>query len=194
MEIDLIKMELKELKKLSTKILILGILMMILGGIALSATMLTTLLSVALLGIILIAAGIVQFVQAFYDNKWSNLTLHLLLGISYFIVGTITFLRPLIGAEILTLMIAVLFIVEGIYRAIVSSSVKFPRWGWYFFGGILSLVLGALILIQWPTSGLWFIGTVIGVDLIYSGWSLIVLSSAAKSDRLKLGNGKMRMF
>ena len=88
---------------------------------------------------------------------------------------------PLTNAASLTLILASFFIVGGLFRAIGSGMLKFPRWGWSVFSGIVSLILGIMLLAQMPVSSVWFIGFAIGVDLIFDGTSLIGFATAIYS-------------
>lgn len=66
----------------------------------------------------------------------------------------------------------------GLFRAIVAGMLQFPRWAWSVFGGIVSVALGILLLVQMPSSSVWFIGLAIGVDLIVDGSSLVGFATA----------------
>ena len=89
-----------------------------------------------------------------------------------------SFATRLSGAETLTLVLASFFIVGGLFRAIGSGMAKFPRWGWAVFSGIVSVVLGVMLLRQIPISGIWFIGFAIGVDLICDGVAVTSFATA----------------
>jgi uncharacterized membrane protein HdeD (DUF308 family) len=77
----------------------------------------------------------------------------------------------------LTLILASFFVVGGLFRAIGAEALRFPRWGWLVFSGIVSVGLGITLLAQLPASSLWFIGFAIGVDLILEGASLVGLAT-----------------
>ena len=87
---------------------------------------------------------------------------------------------PVDSALVLTLLLAVYFMVIGIFRIVASLTMRFPNWGWVLFSGIVSFILGVLTKQQWPLSGLWIIGLFIGIDMIFSGWSYVMLSLAAR--------------
>jgi len=82
------------------------------------------------------------------------------------------------GAEALTVVLASFFIVSGLFRAIASGIVKLPRWGWVVFSGVITAVLGFILLAQMPISGIWFIGFAIGVDMIFDGIATIAFAAA----------------
>jgi uncharacterized membrane protein HdeD (DUF308 family) len=77
-----------------------------------------------------------------------------------------------------TLILASYFIVGGLFRAIGAEMVRFPRWGWVVFSGIVSVVLGVMLLAQMPDSRVWFIGFALGVEMIVDGASLVGFATA----------------
>lgn len=161
--------------------LALGVLLVLLGiGVAGSAYY-ATVFSVFLLGIFLIAAGIVQLVQGFMARKWSGLFLSLLLGALYLVTGFLCATRPAVAAVSITLWIAAFCMIAGLFRMLSALLLRFDQWGWVFFNGAVTFLLGLLIYSDWPVSGLWVIGTFIGIDLILSGWTWIVLSLTARN-------------
>ncbi len=90
-------------------------------------------------------------------------------------------LSPIFAAMTLTILLACFFIVIGFYRIIYSAFFQLPSWGWSFFSGIVSLILGILILAQMPFSGLYIIGLFVGIELFFCGWSYVMLALAAKN-------------
>jgi uncharacterized membrane protein HdeD (DUF308 family) len=157
-----------------------GILLVLLGFAVISSSFYATIFSVVILGLFLIGAGVVQIVQAFIARKWSGFFLSLLLGILYILVGFFCAARPAIAAVSLTLWIAAFFFVIGIFRMLVALIMQYDEWGWLFFNGLITFILGVMIYSEWPISGLWVIGLFVGVDMILSGWSWIVLSLTAR--------------
>jgi uncharacterized membrane protein HdeD (DUF308 family) len=109
-------------------------------------------------------------------SKWSGLFLSLLLGILYIITGLLCIANPRMAAITLTLWIAALCFVIGLFKMITSLMLRFEHWGWVFFNGLITFILGALIYANWPVSGLWVIGLFIGIDLILAGWTWVLLS------------------
>jgi uncharacterized membrane protein HdeD (DUF308 family) len=88
---------------------------------------------------------------------------------------------PLNGELSQTLLLASFFIVGGMFRAIGAGALRFPRWGWAVFSGVVSVVLGVMLLTQLPASSLWFIGLAIGIDFVFDGTSLIALGTALRA-------------
>lgn len=160
--------------------LALGIVLIIAGSLAIIYDVAATILSVLFFGWILVVAGAIEAIQSFWQAKWGGFFLHLFLGILAVVVGFHLVSSPAAGAVILTLIMGVYFIVVGIFRTITALAMRFPNWGWMVVSGIISFILGILIKQQWPYSGLWIIGLFIGIDMIFSGWSYVMLALAAK--------------
>ena len=158
----------------------LGILLIVGGTLAIIYDVAATLLSVLFFGWLLIVVGAVEAVQSFWQPRWGGFFLHLIVGILAVVVGFHLVSSPMEGALILTLVMAIYFMVIGIIRAISALAMRFPGWGWVLLSGVITFILGILIKSQWPMSGLWIIGLFIGIDMIFSGWAYVMLSMAAK--------------
>lgn len=165
--------------------LALGILLVIIGAMAVGASVFTTLLSVVLLGVLLVVGGIAKIGYAVWLRRWSGFIPNLLVGILYVVVGGYTLYHPAASAIALTLLIAILFLISGIFRVSSALMLQFENWGWVLFSGLISIVLGAMILAEWPESGLWVLGLFLGIDLIFAGWTWIFLSLGAKNLQVK---------
>ncbi len=161
--------------------LLLGILLVVLGTVALSAAPFVTLVTVNVFGFLLLGAGIVQIVNSFWAGRWSGLLLHLLIGILYVITGFLIVDRPFKAEIGLTYMIALFLLVAGLFRIVASLLIRFHDWGWVLLNGIITLLLGLMILRQFPSSGLWVIGMFVGIDMLFNGWSWIMLSLGLRS-------------
>ena len=157
-----------------------GITMLVLGTAAVIYDVSATIASVVLFGSLLMLAGVMQMVHAFQVRAWSGFFLYLLDGIIRATVGTLLVWYPESGALTLTLLLSVYFIVGGLFRAIGSMVLQFPSWGWSVASGLISVALGGLLAMQWPVSGVWFIGFAVGLDLILYGWALLMFASAVK--------------
>lgn len=139
--------------------------LIIVGTIAIIYDVAATMLSVLFFGWLLIVAGVFEAVQSFWQPKWGGFFLHLIGGILALVVGFHLVTSPAAGALVLTLVMAIYFLVMGIVRAITALTMRFPSWGWVFLSGVVSFILGVLIKQQWPYSGLFIIGLFIGIDL-----------------------------
>ena len=159
-------------------LLALGILLVVLGGICIVGDVTATFATVLVFGWLLLISGIIALVHAFRTMTWSGFFLSLLSALLRGFTGYLLIRYPLAGAASLTLLLASYFVVGGVFRAVGAGMIKFPRWGWSLFSGLVSLVLGVMLLTQLPVSSIWFIGFAIGVDLIVDGTSLIGFATA----------------
>jgi len=158
-----------------------GILVIAAGAMAIGATFIATLMSILVFGILLICGGVFQVISAFLARSWGGFFVHLLVGILELVVGALMVEHPGRAAEAITLMLAVAFIAGGIVRLVSSILNKFTGRAWVFFNGVVTLILGVLIWRQWPESSVWVIGTFVGIELIISGWSWVMIGLMAKA-------------
>ena len=161
-------------------VIVAGISLLVLGFAAVIYDVTATIASVVLFGWLLMLAGIMQIVHAFQVRAWSGFFLYLLDGIIRATVGTLLVLYPGSGAQALTLVLSFYFIVGGLFKTIGSMVLQFPSWGWSAASGLVSVTLGVLLAMQWPASGMWFIGFAVGFDLILYGWALLMFAAAVK--------------
>ena len=155
--------------------LLLGIALILLGTAAISVPILVSVVAVKFFGILLLVGGVAQIIGSFWEGEWSGLMLHLLMGILYAVVGGMLIGNPLEGLAVLTLMLAALLIVGGLFRVIVAMKMQFHVWGWVLLSGIISILLGVLIWADWPAISLVVIGLFLGIEMIFNGWSWIML-------------------
>lgn len=156
----------------------LGILFCVLGAVCIVGEVGATFASVLVLGWMLLISGFFALIHGLRTHTWSGFLLSLLSALFRGFTGFLLVRYPLAGAESLTLVLASFFIVGGLFRAIGAGMLKIPRWGWPVFSGIVSIVLGVMLLVQMPVSGIWFIGFAIGIDLMIEGVSLISFATA----------------
>lgn len=162
-------------------LLALGILSIALGTIGLWMTFALTLAGVLLFGVLLLLGGIFQVVDAFKCRGWKGTALHVLIGLIYVAAGAIAVWDPLGAAVALTLLLGAAFIAVGVLRLVMAIQHRRARgWGWALAAGIISLLLGLLIIIGWPVSGLWVIGVFIALELIVNGWTYLFIALAAR--------------
>ena len=158
-----------------------GILMVILGTLAIVAPHVATLAAELLVGWLLLIAGFGQLIQAFRDRGWANLALDVLGGLLYVAAGLILLAVPATGALSLTAILAILFVVDGVLRCIGAFRVRPDRgWLWALASGLLSVLVGVLIWTGLPGSAVWAIGLMVGITLLMAGWSNIYIALAAR--------------
>jgi len=161
--------------------LVVGIVLIILGGVCVGKAQTATTFSILALGWVLAISGVAWLVCSFYALSWQGFFLHLLNAIIRGVIGYLLIRHPDAGAAGVTLLLAALFIVGGIFRGVGASVIRFPRWTWTVFSGLVSFVLGVYLLTTWPLASTYFIGVVIGVDLIFDGAALVGFAGAIHS-------------
>ncbi len=142
---------LQELKKNWGWFLALGVLLIVLGAVAIGRAWLVTLASMVFFGWLLIIAGVVEAVHSFWRQRnWSGFFLDLLTGVLYAVVGLLVVSNPLQTSAALTLLISMFLIFGGVFRIAAALSVRYPHWGWVLLHGIVQLALGVMIWRNWP--------------------------------------------
>jgi uncharacterized membrane protein HdeD (DUF308 family) len=154
----------------------LGVGLLALGIAAVARSVTATVVSMLFFGWLLVVAGAIEGVQAVAVGHWAGFFQHLFAAVLFLVAGFILVLRPVIGAEVLTLFMALFFLVGGLFQLIGSLWIGLPGWYWSAADGVITFILGLLILAQWPASGLWVIGLFIGIDLILYGAAWIAIS------------------
>jgi len=160
--------------------LALGIGLAIVGTLAVIFSFMSTLISVIFLGSLLITLGIFEGIKSFKVNQWSGFFLHILLSVLYIVGGIFIVWNPLANAVSLTLLLAIFFVISGALRIYFAATHNIPNKMWLFFNGAITVLLGILIWHELPFAGMWVIGTFIGIDMIFTGWTWIMLSLAAR--------------
>lgn len=158
-----------------------GILLTVLGVVCVGKAQTATTFSILALGWVLMISGVVWLVNSFYAFSWHGFFLYLLNAIIRGVTGYLLVRHPDAGAQGVTMVLAALFIVGGLFRGIGAGVIQFPRWGWTVFSGLVSFGLGVYLLATWPAASTYFVGIVIGVDLIFDGASLVGFASAIQS-------------
>jgi len=161
--------------------LVFGILLMILGVACVAKAQTATTFSILALGWVLAISGVLWLVNSFYAFNWHGFFLYLLNAIIRGVTGYLLIRHPDAGAQGVTMLLAALFIVGGLFRGVAASVIQFPRWGWTVFSGLVSVVLGVYLLVSWPAATTYFIGLAIGIDLILDGSALVGFAGAIRS-------------
>jgi uncharacterized membrane protein HdeD (DUF308 family) len=170
----------EEVRKHSTWFLVLGIALVILGMIAIGWAVATTIVSVIFLGWLLIIGGVLHVIHGFKHRPWSGFFINLLAGVLYAVAGFVMVANPALAAVTLTLLIAMILIAAGLFRLFVAFSTPLDHRGWLILNGVVSILLGIMIWRSWPVSGLWVIGMFVGIDMIFDGWTEIMLALSVR--------------
>jgi uncharacterized membrane protein HdeD (DUF308 family) len=178
------------IKANATGMTLLGIAMLILGALSVAAPLWTGVAAALLVGLLVLAAGIAQCAFSFQAGAFSQKLLGLLLGLLTAISGVVMIAHPVLNLSFLTLALALHFVMAGIFEMISALGVRPLRgWGWILVGGLLSVLLGGLIWSQWPLSGAWAIGVLVGIKVMFLGATMITLGSAARALTAQAGGG-----
>ena len=170
-----------ELKQGLSWSIFLGVLIIVLGLVAISKPIFATLAAELFFGWICIFAGAVQLMFAFQTHGVGPFFLKLILAALYGIAGIFLLADPLAGAISLTMILGLFILFESMGQIILAFDLKpIKDWGWVLLSGIIGMVLGILILNQWPFNAPWIIGLLVGINLFFKGLSITLFSSAAR--------------
>lgn len=157
-----------------------GVIVVILGILAMLAPLASGIAITLLVGIVLLASGLVQSIYAFRSDTALTGIGSLLFGGLTALAGLILVVHPGEGLKMITLFLGIYFLADGAVSLIQGLRFRpFPGWGSMVFSGIISLLLGGIILVGWPLSGIWAVGILVGVRLLFAGWTMIFLGTAA---------------
>ena len=171
-----------ELKKRSGWSIFMGVITAVLGAFLIAYPLATATITTLLLGWVLIFVGIAQFVFALHSQTAGNFFLKLLFGVLYGITGVALAFFPLEGVATLTGLLGTLLLVQAGLATVTAFQVRpLEGWGWFLFDAAASFFAGMLILVKWPSSSLWAIGTLVGVAVLTGGISRIMIASKIRS-------------
>ena len=164
------------------KMTIYGVIAIILGILAMMAPVLTGMWVIILVGVFVLIGGIVRIIWALQAGSLGK-------GLPMFAIGGLTLLcgivllaHPLFASGVLTVLLALYFVLDGISEIVASVRLRpGSGWGWMLFGGIVSFWLGIIIWRQFPLSGVWAIGILLGIKLFFVGLIMLKGGSAVRS-------------
>lgn len=168
--------ELHHLRRSWWWFLILGVLLLVCGTVALVFPFLATAAAISALSIVLLVAGVATLIGSFWAGRWSGFLVSVLVGMLYLAAGFVVSERPLLSILMVTVYLAVSFMVMGLFRVLAALSLRHPQWGWTLLNGGVTFLVGLSIYRHLPLSAVWVIGLLIGLELIFSGLSWIMLS------------------
>ena len=164
-------------RRVSTLTMLWGVSLICLGMFAVAAPLIAAVAVNALIAWLIVLAGVVHLVVAFHSREAGSVIWRLLVGLAYICFGGYLIARPALGVVSLTLLLASLFLVEGIFNIVLFfRAPTILRSSWFLVDGIVTLLLGLMIYMQWPSSSAWAIGTLVGVSLIFSGVTRVMVS------------------
>ncbi|WP_246669103.1 HdeD family acid-resistance protein [Ancylobacter sp. TS-1] len=173
--------QLSELKAKWGWFVALGALMIIAGAIALGNLVLSTVVSVLYIGVLMAITGGAQIVHAFQVKTWGAFAFWLLDGLLFLAAGLVAIVVPLVAAEFLTLFLGISLIIGGVFRLVAAFKLRPAQgWGWIAFSAVIAVLLGIEIIAGWPVSGMWVLGLLLGIDLVFNGVAVLFLGLGLK--------------
>ncbi len=161
---------LKAARRFSGWLIVAAILFIVLGVFAIIEPAVAGLGVALLVGWLLIFGGISHFLSAFEGGGARHVLFQILAGVAFLFAGYYLLTHPLLALGTLTLLLAAAILVAGVCEIIVYFRLRSEQAsGWMLANGVLALVLGAMVWLQWPSSSVWAIGTLVGVNLLFTG-------------------------
>jgi uncharacterized membrane protein HdeD (DUF308 family) len=168
-------------RQASTWSILWGVLLIILGMLAVGSPLLAAVAVNVVIAWLIVLAGAAHLVLAFQARGAGSLIWKLLVGLAYVCFGVYLIVHPALGVVSLTLVLALLFLIEGILDIVLFFRMRSVGGSsWVLVDGIVTLLLGLMIYRHWPSSSAWAIGTLVGVSLIISGVARVMLSLAVR--------------
>jgi len=159
-----------------------GVITIILGFLCMASPLMAGIAVGAFIGVFVLIAGILRIIWAFKSGSLGKGLLQLVVGVLTLVCGIALVSDPIVASGFLTMMLAGYLFVDGVFEIAAGTRLK-PEsgWGWLLFSGIVSIMLGAMIWAQYPLSGAWAMGTLLGIKLFFVGLTMITSGSAVRS-------------
>lgn len=171
----------EEIKGRWVSFLLLGIAFILGGALAIALPVVSSLATSLTVGLLLVACGVIQVIQAFQTKGWRGFLWHLAVGIIQVVGGGMIYFDPFAGAIAITMVITIVLIVQGFAQVALAFQVRpFDGWGWLLFAGIVAIVAGGLIAAKLPFAGLAVPGTMVGLSLLFTGAAYVAIALAAR--------------
>jgi len=168
-------------RQASTLSIVWGVLLIIFGMVAIGWPFLAAVAVNVAIAWLIVLAGVVHLMLGVRAHGAGSMIWKVLVGLAYLFFGAYLIIHPVLGVTSLTLVLALLFLIEGILDIILFFKMR-PLGGssWVLVDGIVTLLLGLMIYLQWPSSSAWAIGILVGVSMIISGVTRVMLSLAMR--------------
>jgi uncharacterized membrane protein HdeD (DUF308 family) len=165
----------------------LSVLMIVAGMLAIVVPQAAGIGVAIFVGWLLVFSGVMHVVFGWHTRSSGGLLFELLVGVLYIAVGCYVLVNPVAGLASLTLALAIYLFVEGVLELVLSFRLRpMPGTGWLLVDGIITFILAIMIWTTWPSSTGWVIGTLVGISMLFSGISRLMLSLAARQVVSKL--------
>jgi len=160
---------------------LVGIVLIVAGVLSIAAPFASGISAMIVLGALLLAAGVAECFLAFKAGAFGRGLLIFLVGALTIVAGVLTLKEPLTAMAMVTLMLAAYFFVAGILECVAAFSARPEQgWGWLLASGVVSVLLGIMLWRQFPLSGLWALGTLVGIRLLFAGFALFSIGAAVR--------------
>jgi uncharacterized membrane protein HdeD (DUF308 family) len=170
-----------DVRRATTWSIVLSVLMMVTGVLAIGLPMIAGIAVTALVGWLLIFSGALHLAFAWRGGRAGAVVWEILLGVAYGVIGFYILANPVAGLASLTFAVAIYLFVEGVLEFILSFQLRpAPGAGWLLVDGIVTIVLAIMIWSTWPSSAVWVIGTLVGISMLFSGITRLMLSMAVR--------------
>ena len=168
-------------KKATGWFIAIGVLFIVLGIFAIAEPFAAGLGVTLLVGWLLVIGAVAHFIAAFKGSGAKHVVLQLLVGIVYLIGGLYFLTHTIMGVGTLTLLLSGVILAEGVLEILAYFRLRnMHAASWLLINGVVTLLLGGLIWFHWPSSSVWAIGTLVGVNLLMTGISRLMLGLAAR--------------
>ncbi|HUA85336.1 MAG TPA: HdeD family acid-resistance protein [Bryobacteraceae bacterium] len=164
-----------------------GVILLLWGIFAVAYSIFFTAVSIFVIAWLLIIGGAIEAIHALRHHE-RHVILYFVEAILAIVAGALLLRSPAAGALVITLLLASYFIVSGIVRVVAAFALRMPQWGWTMFSGLLAIALGVLVWGGWPATAFWVLGVFVGVNLIFIGWSRIIVALALRGGHLPLSH------
>ena len=168
-------------KKNAGWLIVLGVVEIVAGVLAISGPFMAGLAVTVMVGIALLMGGGARLVGAFMADSFGAGALAFLWGLFVATTGFYFVIRPGVGLVNLTLVVAMIFFVDGLTRVTLAFKIKpLKGWGFMLAGGIFSVLFACMVGWEFPASSLWVVGTLVGFSMLSNGFTTITLAGAAR--------------
>jgi uncharacterized membrane protein HdeD (DUF308 family) len=178
---EFIEAGLEQVSKQWYRFLLFGVVLMGLGVLCVLKANTATTFSILALGWVLAISGVVWLVNALFALNWHGFFFFLLNAVIRGVTGFLLIRHPDAGAAAVTMLLAALFIIGGVFRGVAATVLQFPRWGWTLLSGLVAVAFGIYLLAVWPAASPFLVGLIIGVDLTFDGAALVGFATAIHS-------------
>jgi uncharacterized membrane protein HdeD (DUF308 family) len=170
-----------DFRRATTWSLVLSILMIVAGVLAIAVPVVAGIAVTALVGWLLVFSGLLHLVFAWRASHASAVVWEVLVGLAYGAIGLYLVAQPLVGLASLTLAVSVYLLFEGVLEFVLSFRLRPARGSmWLLADGIITVLLAAMIFFTWPSSAIWVVGTLIGVSMLFSGFTRLMMTTEVR--------------